>query len=603
VVPFIAADDPLDKLIPTEFCNCALVWNHRDIIFDNLADDYEEATIKRYRNLLRVVVRVIEQRQFLGLPSPAFSHDVDSIFVVEFLLTIAEEKDRAAKAAFFYRVLLAIGVPSTVLPPNPYEPEEPKEPVVPTQEQMRSIVKMLKEDCQLVWARQRKLAALEEVAQDPRRVSGGKRGSWSEMASGYYAVSRIVGIHLRPCNSMKSETWFSTVMRGLEKCPGPTVVDGHGVVSVQYGWNGHVRWFHPFHDDLIPIMLFVMVRTGFNFSTVVRLKICEWEEPYPFAHDLNDEFCFVRGLKYRGKQNPGDPPIIVRTVSAKRPWSHPYKLLKFLEELTSTLRKSINERIRELQSTGQSVAETAELKHLLKIKDDLFIYRTQSGKHAVNSLATYASGGLADTAMRFLSRYGLAGGVRSMRNYRLSFAFEASGHHLAFVKILAGHATGRTSIIYAKRKAALDRVYNVFKEVFSLSVALIKAKQYTTDNVKVLLHSQGLSDREISDAMDPQFVTRWGNGCATPMSPPRGFDADTPANHYCRHQNCIDGCPSARWFPDAVNLIRMKVAELEARRGTLGLQSLLSSSLDSRIRRCREILAEIEAQALPGGVT
>ncbi|WP_426122767.1 hypothetical protein [Pararhizobium sp. PWRC1-1] len=586
--------DPVESLIPRDFKSCDLLWNNREVIFDNIAEDRSEGTIKSYRNLLRAISAYIGHTRSNGALVPTQAGEIDTPFVVGFLMFIDREKNRAGKVRFFYRILGVIGVPASVLPPNPFDDEDPEPLSIPSVDQIRMTVKMLKADCQLVIARSNRVAALENEARDPRRVGGGKKGEWKKPQSGYFAVSRIVGIHLKPWHLMRNEAWFSTVMRGLETCPGPTVVDGSGTVSVQFGWNGHIRWFHPFHDDLIPIMSLVMVRTGFNFSSVVRLKCGEWEEPYPFNHNLRDDFCFIRGLKSRGKQDALDPPKVVRCVSSKRPWSHPYRLLKFVEELTAKLRTSINDRISELECRATTPKEQDEFLHLKKIKDDLFIYRTQSGKHAVNSLATYAGNGLADTAMRFLKRYGLSDGVRSMRNFRLSYAFEMSSHHLAFVQILAGHATGRTSLIYAKREAALDRIYKVFQEIFTLSISLINAGRYTLENVRALLEAQGLSNDGILNVTNPNYLTRWGNGCATPTNPPRGFDADTPPNHYCRHQNCIDGCPSARWFPSALAVVKNKIAELEERRSRLGLQSLLASSLDNRIRRCRDILNELE---------
>jgi hypothetical protein len=145
--------------------------------------------------------------------------------------------------------------------------------------------------------------------------------------------------------------------------------------------------------------------------------------------------------------------------------------------------------------------------------------------------------------------------------------------------------------------ATIERHFELFQNIFALSVSLINSDQFTHEALKIILEAQGFVGQSIDNLVNPEFRTRWGNNCATPYDPPPGFSQGTRPGEMCRCQDCIDGCPSARWFYDALSIVEKQHAALCARRDNVGLISIEGSSLPSQIARCETLLTAWKAAA------
>ncbi|MBY3441619.1 hypothetical protein [Rhizobium laguerreae] len=530
--------------------------------------------------------------------------DLDIAIATSFLRFVENQKQKSLKTDFYRLLLRAIGIPPHLVPPNPYPRERVTNPVLYDDRQTRAAVKTLKCECEVVIKRVKTLQLLLGTGKDPRKEHGGKKGDWEKPENGIFIATQVVGISLISWDDMNASddiADFRSIMHGLNKCPGAPYVNDNGGVSLEKGWRGQIRWFHPYADDIAPFVVLTMIRTGVNFSAIARVKSGKknWSEPYPFTVGGSpvDQYVFMVFEKDRGTDpDDDDEGPNIRVVSSTRPYSHPYRVFEFVEQLTAPLRAEMHNEITQLKAiNARSEKEQQRLLKLERIKDDLFIYRTKST--GFGSLADYADTAVPEAIKKCLLRCKLQTNIRHLRSLKINFAYTASGNNLFVSQLLAHHRTASTSLFYIRRKATLERHYELFQNIFSLSISLINSNKFTYESLRITLETQGFVGETLDNLMNPEYRTRWGNNCATPYNPPSGFNQETPPGELCRCQNCIDGCPSARWFYDAVSIVEKQHATLCARRERVGLISIEGSSLPSQIERCETLLGAWKAAA------
>ena len=136
-----------------------------------------------------------------------------------------------------------------------------------------------------------------------------------------------------------------------------------------------------------------------------------------------------------------------------------------------------------------------------------------------------------------------------------------------------------------------------FNNIFNHSINLIAADIFDVGSLRLLLEEQELTEQEIGHLLDHNMVARWGNRCADPYKPPKGFDRGTRAGQLCKEQNCIDGCPNARWFRDSRQVVKQLLAQYRAKMDEMPLTTVAASTLQSKIKRLQSILRALERKS------
>lgn len=448
------------KLDLSHYASTPLIANNV-VAVRNLMKNKAPSTVKGVRRHLSEIRSYIEwyRKRFAAAPSlaeevtPRFSHQ----FIVYQFERESAESSKSHSTRWFKRFLAEIGVPLSLLPPNPFRDESSNDARDSLSAvQAKQILNRAKFEIEVVRRRTREAHQLASKGQDPRRHAGGRAGDWAKPENRAWVMKRLLKRELHTFDDLRFKLGHRTVLAGIEGRAGAEVINSEGSVERLSSWNGHLRWFFPWPSDLAPFAALVMLRTGWNLSTVTALQSRHWLERYPYRLSSGSEesHAFIVSHKARGREHELEPSKEERFPSSRRPHSHPYRLLKFVEYLTAGLRKEIWRRRSALLALEErTIREDEELDRLDRIKDDLFIFKTEQGISSFQWLLTRE--GTVGEVADFLRRAGVPQQTRPLRDAAILFSYEASGQNLFVAQLLANHANQNTTALYLRRRRTL----------------------------------------------------------------------------------------------------------------------------------------------------
>ncbi|AYD01470.1 hypothetical protein NCHU2750_20850 [Neorhizobium sp. NCHU2750] len=583
-----------------EISNCAFLHNHALIIRKEFLKEKQNTDAQRTQ--LRFIKQFLDHHEKLEDSSIKSANDITSFLCAHFIFYCKDYASRAARVRFFWRLLRAIGVPSDIIPPNPYIDGRPPARDAIDERDARHAVKLAKEDARAILHRHRIAEAMRSVGRDPRRAHGGAPGDWDKLENRLWVCREVLGLRVQTEADLVA-AGNRGVIRLMEGKPGAITIDPAEGAKLGYHLLSHMRFYHPTFEDLVPFVVLLMIRSMVNFQCVADLQASsQWSKPYPYS--INDSeagkaWVTVVLPKLRGAQasEVANIPRAVSFPSLVTPWSHPYQILKSVQSITAPLRLEVNRRIKELSRKEYRTAkENKELERLQFIQDDMFIYRTNDGITSIKYVTR--EGSRFQNLPSILSRYGIKGGIRALRDVGLQFGFKASGHNLLVLHMLARHSSRATAAAYAHRQEFLRKSEELFVKIFDASIALVRAAKYSLANLKKVLRDSGLEDWQIENVLDPTNQSRYGNRCASPRSAPPQYSGGTPPGDLCRKQDCIDGCPLARFLPDALPFLVRRWDELRTNLSSVGLAAQFENILSQRLRNIERILARYPAAAV-----
>lgn len=568
-----------------EFRDVKLMWDHRDALFMEFFHNSPPGTAKKSTEKLRVIKDYWKSLQS-ELTRTISLANLNENQTKGFVPYVRARKSRHVLVPFFNRFLRAIGASARLLVPNPYSPLEPGVKKTTSMETYRHALKRAKSDAEIIRKRLQCFHHLRPLGADPRSDAAG----WTPPENRIWFVENVIGVNVPRWDILKSNPKVSPHLHSLGRSPGAMTTDNAGKETAEKGYLAHVRWFYPHPDDLVPFIALLLLRTPLNLMSIADAQVgVDWDSPYYFnMSSKNGEFVFVWFDKVRGRVDRLDDPNPVFTVSPKTPWSYPYQVRKFVEELTFELRREVKRQICTLPT--DQAASIEELSRLRSIENDLFLYRSHRG---INSLRhVMLTGNPPNFLTEGLKNYGISAG--ETRGNNVAHVYNLSGQNLVSIHMLALHRDKNLAILYARREAAVRKTEELFRRIFNHSINLISADIFDIDNLKLLLEAQDLSESQIRNLLSRDSITRWGNRCANPRRPPKGFDQGTPDGELCREQNCIDGCSNARWFSDSRTHIKNLLCSLRLKLETLPHAVSSSSSLPSKISRLELIDRALE---------
>lgn len=574
-----------------------IVYQNVDKLYLEFIKGRAESSLVSLRKKLTFITKYSEWFA-IRFSQASHSNAVPNIdFISSIFDYLENERSKYAKMKFFRRFLRAIGVPSEIIPINPYKANQPKIKETSSLNKTRSILKTFKNECSIIKSRSKECADIIDKGRDPRRQFGGKHGDWSRMENRMYVLRNVIGIDIRNIELMRPQG-LRTAIAGFERFPGAVTLRSDGAAIRKGGVTGHLRWFYPCLRDLFPFVALLQLRTNFNISNITGLHLGGYEfrdSPLQFFGKL-DQITQFSVQKFKTVNDPDGEPSFVRAMTLKHPSSYPLKLIRFLEELRAPLAQQIIfliENLEKLPSLNRD--QIVELERLRTIKKDLFLYYTDG---TVRSLGEYArKGEIPSSFIIWMKALNFPTEFNNARNTGLANGLIFSGGNDRMITLLANHMGGTSSKYYSRRRNIIDILDKFFIEYFEVSISLIKSKNFSKSNLRVIFTDRGFSRREIDNILSDDTITHWGNRCASPRKPPGDFAKGTPPGHVCVGQNCIDGCPNAIWFPSALEIVRRKRDELVAKRSTLNFLVSSSGFINQHIARCEYIIAQILANA------
>lgn len=583
---------PIEREFPFDkFLNVPLIMNTLPALRREVLRRKTPNSIKQLKSFLRDLADYTSYYAEISGHEVTTLAEIDVAFSHAVLDFLELKARRVSRLRGLLAVLRAIGVEKKLLPVVPWEDSPPSPRQLLSPEVVKKALGKAKNDVRVIFRRMNEASALSKIGHDPRRASGGKLGDWQKPECRYWIMENVFKFEARLFDQLRFELGYNSELRGLENKPGAEYVDTDGTIRRHNGWLGHQRWQFPFAGDLAPFLVILMLRSSVNAAALSTIKVNKvWHVPCPIKLGSNrgEEFVYILCEKVRGRTKAGRPPKIVRFISEATHWAHPYMLLRFIEAWTKPLRREIYRRIAEFQSMAAlTVQQSDELAALIEIKDDLFIYKTEQQISSFARDINSSKLGRAFTAA--LQRYGLPTNVRYLRDAGLAHT-QRSGPSLLILRIIAQHSNVSTARIYARRAQLIARQEEMATACFDSSIELIRAKRYSKVNLRESLTRQGFNQIQVGNLVNNDNVTRFGNGCADPVHPPKQFAFGTEKGSPCRHQDCIDGCPNARWFRQSLPFLIQELQKMEEEFARAALESYLTSTLEVRIKRLKAFI-------------
>lgn len=595
------------------FLDCLLIYNNAQLIREEfLKKNYTRKTMKSFKKI-RDFIKSYERKSSRKVTT---SDDITVGFCVDFIVCcIKRSKSTAAQEIrFCWRFLRTIGVPSDLIPPNPTTDilRNPRAELNETS--ARNFLNAAKREARIIIDRYHQAEGLQSRGRDPRRISGGTNGSWDLLENRLWICREALQIRVSTEDDFIARG-HRGIIRSMERRPGAVSIDPKLGPVQQNGLLAHLRFYHPSLADLAPFIGLLMIRSNVNLQCIADCPAAssKWTEPYNHAFsqsEKDDRWISIILPKLRGAQGYAGPrkrfdgarngavaksPAKVSLPSLTRPWSHPFQVLTFVEKLTQHLRAEVKRRIGEITKQHEIADdEKQELERLISIQDDMFLYRNRNLVTSLK-LATREAQFTPTALTDVFERYGMTDGVRQLRDAGLQFGFRSSGHSLLILHMLARHSNPATAASYARRRDFLRRSEELFVTVFEKSVALVRKSNYSLANLKEELRSSGLEDWQIKNVLDQKNRSRYGNRCAAPESPPEPFNVGTATGQLCRGQDCIDGCPLARFLPDALPFLVKQWTSIKQHFASVGIAAGFDNSLQDRLSKLERILSEYPA--------
>ncbi|WP_105436111.1 hypothetical protein [Neorhizobium tomejilense] len=583
----IEREFPFDRFVRTPLIMNSLPALRREVLRRKTPN-----SLKQLKGFLRDFADYVSYYEGLAERKVITVADVDISFCHAAVDYFELKPGRVARLRGTRALLTALGVDKKLLPIVPWEdsPTAPRKLLEP--DVVKKATGMAKNDVRVIFRRLKEADTLSKIGHDPRRENGGRLRDWQKPECRYWIMENVFKFEARRFDQLRFELGYNSELRGLEKKPGAEYVDIDGCLKRHEGWLGHQRWRFPFAGDLAPFLVLLLLRASVNAAALSTIRTNKkWYVPCPIKLGANrhEDFVYILCDKVRGRRKPNKRPKVVRFISEATHWDHPFRLLKFIEAWTLPLRKEIIRRIAELNSLPSlTLQQSDELATLIEVKNDLFIFKTEQ---QISSFARDINSGKIGRALTAtLKRYGLPTNIRYLRDVGLAHT-QRSGTSLLILRIIAQHSNLSTSRLYARREQLIARQEKMTTACFDSSVELIRAKKFSKKNLRESLTRQGFNQVQVENLVSADNVTRFGNGCADPLNPPKHFAFGTEKGQPCRLQDCIDGCPNARWFRQSLPFLIEELGKLEHELAQAALESYLTSTLEVRIKRLKTLIA------------
>ncbi|WP_312930869.1 hypothetical protein [Agrobacterium cavarae] len=563
-----------------EFRDEPLIWENRQLLVESEIKNKAKTTLDHLRRDLRKIklffssLRKGRRNVFRKIEELTVKqHEKFSIFS-------KNSPDPHKDVRSYRRIMKSIGVNSSQLAPNPYSPRKPNAKPTVDPSVAKMVLNGAKKQAAIIRKREAERSA---IANEGSKLAA----SISRVSEANYMVEFLTSAeHKRRKIAREFEAEFGPECIMLSK-------SNSWMVTRTRGIRGLMQWTYPSALDLLPFFAMMLVRTPVNPTPLSEASALATPfAPFPLniTPKQNQEFLYFYAAKIRGRNEDLDEPYIQSCITPTLGYSYPYQVFNFVKALTEPVRSGIILMIKKLRSAGHTVENSKELRRLETISNDLFVYLSANSGFQSLRTAVYDS---SPQLKRGFKALGLTDSRTIFRKLQVRFGYEHSGGNIVEAQLFANHREPKTTSRYTRHERNIKAKLELFENIFGYSLVLIEAGAFSADHLRVLLKAQKLAPEEVDNLLQIENTTRWGNRCSSPKNPPKGFGIGTPPGQICQRQNCIDGCPNARWFADARPLVSAARERLQLKLEALSTSDTSGSSLKSRIELCDRLLAAL----------
>lgn len=365
----------------------------------------------------------------------------------------------------------------------------------------------------------------------------------------------------------------------------------HDVYAALARWRQEQSQFghcFPTKLEVQKVFLLFLLRTGWNPQTALDLDV---HSECVFPHPTSPDHHIVRSVKARGNTEQV-------AIGLEKSKLSPGNLVRIMIEHTRWLRDEtlVKLKLADSEFSAAAPADQPELRRhiaeLRRISITPWVYATQDAQpSALNqSYSMHKGKPLMQLLIREINATGnfpflIPDSIRptDLRDAYVGFAYQQSGYSWMVAKLAAGHKS-----IASVKHYLRQRQWKAFGEqkVAAFQSALwseIQERRVIDPAVLFALVERGeITEQQRLRWLEHKDRTRVGVGCRDFRNPPRRLVPDHVSGTGCRVQRCML-CPLAVVFPDSIDHLARRLAELQHIHQSIPLQAWIESSFDEEL--------------------
>lgn len=556
----------------------ALILNLQPAIAD-LTRGKSIGSIKEIKSTLSYLFQLVDKLEELGLGPVEEVKDLGDGFCALLVEHMLKDRKIDEPTKFnLYGVLKRLCSTAASLegkeihwPPNPWKQKSRDNDDGYDDRTIARLLSAAKLEAYAVQRRLKEGKALLAKGRDPRASSGGSMEAWQISANRAWFVWEVLGCSLLSSTELKSRFPGATMLGAYKGPDHRPASAGTGFYS--YGIAAHYRWFLPVLEDLVPFLMIVAIRTGWNLQVILDLDPTDWWSPHPTRKDAV--------VIHSSKERAGGE--IQKAFSFRDKSTFPFAIISYVIDMTAPLRRHASEEAARLRAEiSQSPENRDLLLRLAKLEDLerrvwLGMGRRNRDLAPVHGLHDH-NHELYHVASAIIEKHNVRNvkgklvrfATRDVRDTWVLFAYNVSGYNLIVAQLAAGHKRLGTILRYLNRRRVKRRTNEAMWELDRHLFAEIRVGRLDVRILRVLVEKGGISEEEAKNLLSGKTLTPTGAFCSDPHQPPPEKDPDHRPGAPCGTLDCAD-CFRAYFFRDSLVPLAQQIIGLRTLRNSMPL--------------------------------
>lgn len=358
----------------------------------------------------------------------------------------------------------------------------------------------------------------------------------------------------------------------------------------------------PTAQELLVLFALMLLRTGWNVSTLLAIKPSHWHRPHPFQGQRTSYAeLFSRkgraGGAMQWAQSSTNKPFaafdVMRMVLA---WTEPLRIL---------VRQQI-EQIESLTKPGDSVLSSkqkmdlrSQLVELKRLQGRTWLTILDDGRVAdLDCKWTEINSGLRDMGITRSDGTPVMFSQEMTRRAWAAFVYEKSGANLLLTKLALGHSDFATLLTYI---ASQRRLVEKRRDWVRLQTVLLDQFQVRGATSAQIIREEvkrgRITDDEAKTLQSGRTLTSKGVLCSNPTSPDAEVDPSHKPGALCSTQNCLDGCGKAFVTLETAVHFAREISRLEHFQRNMDIIAWESSDYEEQLDGAKKIFGRYSPEA------
>jgi len=337
----------------------------------------------------------------------------------------------------------------------------------------------------------------------------------------------------------------------------------------------------PSSSEMSAIFGLVLMRSGWNFSTLWDMPADHWHCPHPIRPNQIEQI-FSKKVRAGGRTQ--------YTYSLRHEPYHAFHLISLAHEWTKPLRTAILQQIEDLTQRKRSDTEQTRLDKLNNLKNRIW-------------LCTGRAGDISSIPHRYIDEIKILIRQDSDEFHQLdfnqsltrdswaAFAYESSGYNVLVTQIALGHTDLRSLLSYLEQKAILNQHRKKFFDFQRQVLTSVSTGSLDPEVIRSLLADNCLTSAQLATLAEGRTVSRQGLMCADPTNPDPEVEPDHKAGELCVNQNCLAGCSNAYATRDCLDYVMGRICQLKDLRKRIPIPAWTHSTFPHDLQFLEEIAA------------